>query len=94
MNDSATITFVIISMRVWIVTFFLLFSLVEFYQWIKQFQVPMPLYVLAGAFLAMASNNDLGIASFFGGKTKVTSVVLEAQKPQENLPHPSTPSSQ
>lgn len=72
-------------MKVWLVTFFLLFSLVEFYQWIKQFSVPMPLYVLAGAFLAIASNYDKGMASFFGRKATSASVILEAQNSKEKV---------
>lgn len=50
-------------MRVWLVTCILLFILVELYQWVKGFILPLPIYVLAGAFLAIASNYDKGMSS-------------------------------
>ncbi len=43
-------------MRVWIAIFFVLFAFGEFYQWIKHFTLPLPIYILGGAFLAIASN--------------------------------------
>lgn len=52
-------------MRVWLVTCLVLFGLVELYQWVKGFMLPLPIYVLAGSFLAIASNYDKGISSFF-----------------------------
>ncbi|ACK73548.1 hypothetical protein PCC7424_5199 [Gloeothece citriformis PCC 7424] len=48
-------------MRVWLATCIVLFVLVQFYQWVKGFFLPLPIYVLAGAFLAIASNYDKGI---------------------------------
>ena len=45
-------------MRIWIVSFGILFALVEFYQWAKGFISPLPVYVLGGAFLAFASNYE------------------------------------
>ena len=52
-------------MRVWLVTVVSLFLLVEFYQWVKGFFLPLPVYVLAGAFLAIASNYEQGITNLF-----------------------------
>lgn len=52
-------------MKVWIVTFGVLFILVELYQWVKGFILPFPIYLLGGAFLAIASNSDKGIGSGF-----------------------------
>ncbi|MEL4894812.1 hypothetical protein [Crocosphaera sp. Alani8] len=49
-------------MRLWIGTVFVLFVLVQFYQWLKGFILPLPIYVLAGSFLAIASNYDKGMA--------------------------------
>ncbi|GFE69813.1 hypothetical protein [Chroococcus sp. FPU101] len=43
-------------MRVWLVTCLILFTLVQFYEWAKGFILPLPIYVLAGAFLSLASN--------------------------------------
>jgi hypothetical protein len=45
-------------MRVWLVSFVVLFGLAEMYQWAKQFTLPLPVYILGGAFLAIASNLD------------------------------------
>ena len=45
-------------MRVWIVSFVVLFTMAEFYQWLKHFTLPLPIYILGGAFLAIASNYD------------------------------------
>lgn len=45
-------------MQVWLVTCFLLFGLIELFLWLKQFILPLPLYLLAGAFLAIASNYE------------------------------------
>lgn len=47
-------------MRVWITSVLIVFGCVELYQWIDQsardFTVPMPIFVLGGALLAIASN--------------------------------------
>ena len=51
-------------MRVWIATFALLFALAELYEWAKEFISPVPIYILGGAFLAIASNYEKGICSF------------------------------
>lgn len=45
-------------MRVWITCFIVLFGGVELLQWFKQFSLPLPLFILGGAFLAIASNYD------------------------------------
>ena len=51
-------------MKVWLVTFAILFALAEFYQWLKGFTFPLPFAILGGAFLAIASNYEKGICSF------------------------------
>jgi hypothetical protein len=43
-------------MRVWIISFLILFGMVEFYQWMKDFTLPLPAFILGGALLAIASN--------------------------------------
>ncbi|MEQ9552536.1 MAG: hypothetical protein RIM23_23345 [Coleofasciculus sp. G3-WIS-01] len=43
-------------MRVLITTFVVLFSLIELSQWVSHFTLPMPVLILAGALLAIASN--------------------------------------
>lgn len=45
-------------MKVWIVCFLLLFALAELFDWMEQFKLPLPIYILGGAFLAVASNHD------------------------------------
>lgn len=45
-------------MKFWLTTCVLLFVLVELLGWLKQFIVPLPIYLLAGAFLAIASNYE------------------------------------
>lgn len=45
-------------MNVWLACFFLLFALAELLQWAKQFSLPLPIYILGGACLAIASNHD------------------------------------
>ncbi|MEQ9668714.1 hypothetical protein [Coleofasciculus sp. G2-EDA-02] len=43
-------------MRIVITTFVVLFSLIELSQWVSHFTLPMPVLILAGALLAIASN--------------------------------------
>lgn len=52
-------------MRVWIVSFIVLFGAAEFFQWFRQVSLPLPAFILGGAFLAVASNyNKLSNLSF------------------------------
>jgi hypothetical protein len=51
-------------MRVWLLCFFVLFAAAEFFKWLRAFSIPLPIYILAGAFLAVASNYD----KIFGDK--------------------------
>ncbi|MGB2927078.1 MAG: hypothetical protein WBB82_17400 [Limnothrix sp.] len=55
-------------MRIWLTTVVILFIGVQIFQSVKGFFVPLPIYILAGAFLAIASNYDKGIMPQF--KTK------------------------
>lgn len=43
-------------MRVWITSVLVLFGMVELYQWMKDFTLPLPVFILGGALLAIASN--------------------------------------
>ena len=45
-------------MRLWISSFLILLVLAELWQWLKELTIPFPLFVLAGALLAIASNVD------------------------------------
>jgi hypothetical protein len=53
------------AIQAWITIVIILFITVEAFQWVKGFILPLPIYVLAGAFLAIASNYDKGIGSMF-----------------------------
>ncbi|MDZ8242152.1 MAG: hypothetical protein RMZ69_34300 [Nostoc sp. ChiQUE01a] len=52
-------------MRVWLACFFVLFALAEFFDWLQKFNLPLPIYILGGAFLAVASNYDKIVGSYF-----------------------------
>jgi hypothetical protein len=43
-------------MKVWITSVLVLFGMVELYQWMKGFTLPLPVFIVAGAALAIASN--------------------------------------
>ncbi|NEP12726.1 MAG: hypothetical protein F6K14_21460 [Symploca sp. SIO2C1] len=43
-------------MRVWIFSFLVLLGMVELYQWMKNFSIPLPVFIVGGALLAIASN--------------------------------------
>ncbi|WP_448570878.1 hypothetical protein [Trichothermofontia sp.] len=45
-------------MKFWIASFVLLFGLAELYQWVQHFTFPLPVFILGGVFLAIASNHD------------------------------------
>lgn len=47
-----------VGMRVWLISFVLLFGAAELYQWARELILPMPIFILGGAFLAIASNYD------------------------------------
>jgi hypothetical protein len=52
-------------MRVWIACFFALFALAEFFDWVKEISLPLPIYILGGAFLAVVSNYDRIVGLYF-----------------------------
>lgn len=43
-------------MKVWITSVLVLYGMVEAYQWLKHFTLPLPVFILGGAILAIASN--------------------------------------
>ncbi|BAB73567.1 alr1868 [Nostoc sp. PCC 7120 = FACHB-418] len=71
-------------MRVWLACFVVLFALAELFDWVKGFALPLPIYILGGAFLAVASNYDKIIGYYF---TDVT-INASLEEPQLNLPSP------
>jgi hypothetical protein len=72
-------------MRVWLACFLLLFALAEMFEWLKKFNLPLPIYILGGAFLAVASNYDKIVGSYFSDESMETS----SAAPQLNSTHPS-----
>ena len=48
-------------MKSWLIIVAILFVLAESLLWVKNFILPLPIYILGGAFLAIASNYDKGI---------------------------------
>ena len=45
-------------MQVWLACFLVLFGLAELFDWMKQLSLPLPVFILGGAFLAIVSNYD------------------------------------
>lgn len=45
-------------MRVWLACFIVLFAIAELYEWAKHLNLLFPIYIVGGAFLAIASNYD------------------------------------
>ena len=43
-------------MRIWLACFGVLFAIAELYQWVKHLTLPLPIYILGGVFLVIASN--------------------------------------
>ncbi|MBD2596552.1 hypothetical protein BCD64_03005 [Nostoc sp. MBR 210] len=68
-------------MRVWIACFVLLFALAELFDWLQEFSLPLPIYILGGAFLAVASNYDKIVGSYFSD----TSIAASLETPQPQL---------
>lgn len=51
--------------KAWLFGVGILFVLAEFSIWLKQFMLPLPIYILGGAFLAIASNYEQGLIALF-----------------------------
>ncbi|MBD2387027.1 hypothetical protein [Cylindrospermum sp. FACHB-282] len=56
-------------MKVWLACFLVLFALAEVFNWVGNFTLPLPIYILGGALLAVASNYDKIIGSYFSDIT-------------------------
>lgn len=63
-------------LKAWLFSVGILFVLVEFGIWLKQFILPLPIYILGGAFLAIASNYEQGIIGMFRQQDATTPEVL------------------
>ncbi len=45
-------------MKIWLACFGVLFAIAELYQWMKHLTLPLPINILAGVGLAIASNHN------------------------------------
>ena len=63
-------------MKAWLVSVGILFVLVEAFSWLKNFILPLPVYILAGAFIAIASNYEQGIMALFRQKNSESTDVI------------------
>ena len=56
-------------MKAWVACFVILFGLAELVLWSKDFFLPLPIYLLGGAFLAIASNSPKGLGALFSQRS-------------------------
>ena len=62
-------------MKVWLSCFLVLFAIAELYQWAQHLTLPLPLYILGGAVLAVASNTDKRLGFFLPLKEEVLALL-------------------
>lgn len=67
-------------MKVWFVSVLIIFILAQLFLWLRNFFIPLPLYIFGGALLAIASNYDGEIKDLFH---KLPSNLLSNQKIDE-----------
>ena len=65
-------------LKAWLFGVGILFVLAEFSIWLKQFILPLPIYILAGAFLAIASNYEQGLVALFRSQTEADALTQTA----------------
>jgi hypothetical protein len=78
-------------MRVWFLCFFVLFALAEFFKWLRGFSVPLPIYILGGAFLAVASNYDKIFGSYLSNIPMISPTEVAQEIPKLESAANSTP---
>jgi hypothetical protein len=66
-------------MKVWITTFILLFAIAQFLEWLQKFSLPLPIYILGGALLAIASNYNYQRSSLISNSTKKLSADRDSE---------------
>lgn len=80
-------------MKVWITCFIVLFGTAELLQWVRQFSLPLPMFILGGVFLAIASNYDkLSNLPFHPDYEETKRSQAEIPSAQITRPMPVTPS--
>ncbi len=70
-------------MKVWLACFVVLFALAELFEWLQEFALPLPIYILGGAFLAVASNYDKIIGYYLSD-----AIIVDASLEQPQLDSP------
>lgn len=84
-------------MKVWATSFIVLFGLVELYQWVQHLHfgvdLPLPVFILGGAALAIASNYDkrAGLPFRFKPDVSGTSGAIANQPTQSLQPSTTNP---
>ncbi|MBV9385837.1 MAG: hypothetical protein JOZ78_05345 [Chroococcidiopsidaceae cyanobacterium CP_BM_ER_R8_30] len=73
-------------MRIWLTCFGVLFAIAEFCQWVEHLTLPLPVYILGGALLVIASNYNKRIKLPWLDES---STVIAAATPP-NLPQPTS----
>ena len=64
-------------LKAWLFGVGILFVLAEFSIWLKQFILPLPIYILAGAFLAISSNYEQGLIALFRREDSTSDVLVQ-----------------
>ena len=78
-------------MRIWLACFGLLFAIAELYEWAKHLMLPLPIYILGGAVLALASNYNKRSSLFLRSVAApsvmpaVNQPTLDKTAPQQSL---------
>ena len=72
-------------MKSWLFSVAVLFILAKAFLWIRGFILPVPIYVLAGAFLAIASNYDKGMRSLFRSEATENDVITQTASLAEEV---------
>jgi hypothetical protein len=66
-------------MKVWLGCFLVLFAVAELFDWVKDLSLPLPIYILGGAFLAVASNYNRLIGSYWNTETELNQKLADIQ---------------
>jgi hypothetical protein len=84
-------------MQVWLISFVVLFALYECWDWFSQLDLPLPVFVVGGLFLAIVSNYDK--RGLFPGWPappdpggEATDGITEPESPPDSKPAPITAS--
>ncbi|NJL10283.1 MAG: hypothetical protein HC908_09215 [Calothrix sp. SM1_7_51] len=78
-------------MRIWLAFIVVLFAIAELFDWVKQLSLPLPIYILGGAFLAVASNYDKIVGTYFPTVTSINAQLTPPTPSDSSLPSISVP---